>query len=472
MEGAASAANSRCTSLAASRAPSPDLRASEHAHAHAPSPESSLQHVPPDSMSPSELQNGHATAMHQEHPATGHAAADCDTGQAASQPSSPHSSPALSKQQASIPSVTGAVAAEALPVSVATAAAPWFPSEASAAESGQTDSATVVQDSPHPSASKRSHTGMSNETTLKDTSSTSGNMLRQSDGLAHDVSGRSTPDSQQMQPALSSVQLDLATHEAPKAPGLPESSALQPPSDGPSDGQSSCSDMHSLTSPLASVSPRASCPSDSMHSLIDSRRDSPAAGHANTVGPPAAQPGVSLHPVCSPNSVNSSLGHSLDDVSSPPGDDEGTAASNCSQAPVDSNVTVEDTASTRSSSGSAVAAVEAGIVLRLKPAQSGLISDMKQPQAGLATQLHCPLEHSTELAAPSNLPLASHSPISHSPISQSGSSNSLTPRETMQGSIGQTGALSSGSRSDGSASAQEAQYDEHLSSGPQVCNPT
>ena len=133
MEGAASAANSRSTSLAASRAQSPDLHASEHAHAS--SPECSIQRLPSDSTSPSELQSGHATAVHQKQSATASAAADCGSGQAASQTSSRHSSPVVSNHHPSIPSHTGtgAAAAEASPTSVTAAAAPLCPSEASAA---------------------------------------------------------------------------------------------------------------------------------------------------------------------------------------------------------------------------------------------------------------------------------------------------------------------------------------------------
>ena len=274
---------------------------------------------------------------------------------------------------------------------------------------------------------------------------------------------------------LSNAQPELATHEAPKALGLPEASALQPlnpealhpRASGPSDGQSSCSHEHRLLSPLASVGFRASCPSDSMHSSVDSRRDSSAECHADTAGVPAALPRDSPQPVYSPNSVNSSLRHSLDSVSSPPRGERDATASDRTQAAVDSHVTEGDTGSSTSSIGSSDAG-EAGTVSKLEPAQLSLRSDTRQPEAELAAPLQCAHEHSSDLDSPLSPLLASQSPTS-----QSGSSNALAPRETVQDSLGQMGTSSSGRHSHCSSSntAHEAQYEVHLSSGPQVCNP-
>ena len=480
MEGAASAANSRSTSHAASRAQSPDLHVSEHAPAH--SPTASLHHISQLHNSSSlGLQNEHAILMQQQLPATGHAA-DTDISPVASQPSSTHSSPAISKQRPFSASTPSASAAEASPTSVATtAAAPLLPEEASAAESDQADSAPV-QESPRSDAMplKRSHDRISYEKAIKEAdTSSSGNMLRQSGSLGHGVSKRLSPDIQQMQRALYIPSPEPATYpqEVSEAHGSPQSSALHHTVSLLSDdGQSSCSDEHSLkaeTVASASVSSEASCKSDSVNSSAASVCNTTAERHTDTVGVPAVATGINLQSGSSPPSAHSRSRHSLDGNSSPLGGDAGAAAMLHTQAPVDTSRGVEDTGSTThtnrlppQAASSSVAVLEADAVPSLKPAQLSLPSHMRQPEPVL---LQDAVEHSEELDSP-----LSQTHASQLGSSQSGGSSQLASSKTEQSSTGNIGTSPS---SRGSASSvvglpavgQQAQREMRLSSNPQVC---
>ena len=138
------------------------------------------------------------------------------------------------------------------------------------------------------------------------------------------------------------------------------------------------------------------------------------------------------------------------------------------QAAVDSHVTEGDTGSSTSSIGCSDVALEAGTVSKLEPAQLSLSHERRQAEAELAAPLQCAPEHSMEFDSCLSPP-----PTSQSPTSQSASSNAQKPRTTVQDSLGQMGASSSGRHSYCSSSdtAHEAQYEVHLSSGLQVCNP-
>lgn len=479
MEGAASAANSRSTSHTPSRAQSPDLPFSQHAHDE--SPEASSQHkshllVP----SSSELQVGHSTPMQQQLPAADDAA-DSDFSQAASQPGSSHSSPAVSKQRPVSPSVNRAAAVQAsLTLVNTTAAALLSPGpEASVAESKQTND-LPVQQNPDSDAmlSQQPHDFLSSEKAMKGTSSSSGDMLRQSRGLEHSEHSRElSPAIQPMQPASSMAgpETALCPHEVSEARSLPWSLNLHHSASlSSNNSQSSCGNEHSLqpeTAPQAPAGREASCKSDSAQSSVDSVSDTAAELRTDTVAIPAVPSRDILQLGSGLASSNSSCRHSLDGKALPRRSHDSAGTSLCSQAPVSTSITAEDSRSTLHSSTSPTAAsssaavVEADTVLSSVPVQLCLPSDARQAEAD-------PLQHTPAHAMELESPL-SQKHASQSATSQSGSSKHMS-YQTEQSKRGQRGASPQGGSSASShmgllAADQPDQPETHDSSSLQVC---
>ena len=470
MEGAASAANSRSTSHAASRAQSPDLPFSQHVQDH--SPEASLQH---DSHlqgpSLSELQVGHASPMQQQLPAANEAA-DHDFSQAASQPGSSHSSPAVSKQQSSSPSVNRAAAAQAFLVPVETTAAALLSPEASAAESNQTAD-TSVQESPNSDALlfQQSRGCVSYEQSIREISSD--DMRRHSDSLRyHESECKLSPDIHQMQPAsaMSGHELAMRPHEAPDAHDLPQALTLHPTASLPSDhSQCSCSDEHSLQAEIAlqaPVSPEAcrQVPCNSNGSSADCGGDTAAELHTDTVGIPAA-PAIGII------QSGSSCEPPLDGKALQPGGCGSTGTLLCSQAPFSTRIAAEGSRTTLGSStspataSSSAAVVEADTVPSIAQALQCLPSDTGQTEAAPAQHTS---EHSGELESPLNQMHACQSATS-----QSGSSNQVS-HQTEQSKSGRRAASSQGrsfasSNVDLLAADEQDQQERHFSSLLQVC---
>ena len=468
MEGAASAANSRSTSHAASRAQSPDLHLSQHVHVH--SPEASVQHefhlsVPFSS----ELQVGQSSPIQQQLPATDDAV-DSDFSQAASQPGSSHSSPAVSKQQSSSPAAHRAAAAQASLAAMDTIAAALLFPEAPAAESKQTDDVPVPQNlNSDAMLSQQSCDLMSYEKAMKDISSSFHDMLRQSGSLANSTSSHeSSPDIQQMQPAMSEPA--LCPHEASEACNSP----LHPSASLPSnDSQSSCSNEHSLqpeTAQQAAVGPEASCNSDAAQSSGYSSSDTAAELHTDTGAIPAAPARVTLPLGSSPASSNSSCRHSLNGKLPPPGGHDSTGTSLCSQAPVSTSVVAGDSRSTLDSStspttgSSSAAVVEAGTMPLSAPAQLCLASDTRQAEAA---PLQHDSEHSVELGSPSSQRHASQSATSQSRSSKQVSYQTEQSKRGHMGAAPQGGGPAASSVSWLAADQQDEQ-DRHFRSSLQV----
>lgn len=464
MEGAASAANSRSTSHAASRAHSPDLPSLEHAHKH--SLRGSLQH---DSHlhgpSSSELHVGHASPVQQQLPATAHAA---DGDPATSQPGSSHSSPAVSKQRPFSPSVTEGAAAQASPASVdTTATALQFP-EASAAESDKTDHA-LMQGSPGIPAmpTKQSE---DDEEAIKEVSSSAGNMLRQSGSVGHSESQHEmSPDIQQMQPALPMAEPELAAqpHEASEAYILPQSLALCHPASLRSNGsQSRCGSDHSLqaeTAPQAIASLDASSKLDSAGSSADVSETS-AEHHTDSVSSLAAPATGIIQSAFSPASSTSSCRQSLGGKILPAGGHGNAAILLCSQAPVNTSLAAEDSRST--SPSSPVVTVEADAVPALVPTELCVSPDARQVEAASLQQA---ADHPVQLDSS-----LSGMHASQSATSQSGSSIEMVPDQTEQSRTSPMGTSRKGGRSASSQvgsfpAGQQNEHESHSSSGLQVC---
>ena len=480
MEGAASAADSRSTSHAASRAHSPDLPFLEHAHDH--SPKGSLQHDSrPHGPSSSELQVRHASPVQQQLPATAYVA---DSNPATSQPGSSHSSPAVSKQRplkkekglsvtagAFSPSVTEIAAAEASPVSVGTTAATLLSPEASAAESEQTDHA-LVQESPDLPATP-SKQPQDEEEAIKKTSSSAGNMLRQSGSLGQcEIQHEMSPDIQQMQPALSSAGPELAVrpHEASEAHIWPQTSPRPHPASVLSRGsQISCGSEHSLqaeTAPQAAASLEASCRLDSAGSSADSVSDTSAELHTDSVSNTAAPATVMIHSGSSPASSTSSCRHSLGGKTGTAAGHDSAATLLGSQAPVSTGLAAEDSRST--SPSSSVVTVDADAVPG--PAAMCLSPDAGQVEAA---PLQHAVDHPVQLDSSLSRMRGSPSATSQSVTSLSGSSIEVVPDQTEQSRTGHLGTSPTGGG--GSASSQmgsvaaSQQNEIHLSSGLQLC---
>ena len=492
MEGAASAANSRSTSHAASRAHSPDLPSLEHTHNH--SPKGSPQH---DSLlhgaSSSELhvQGRHASPVQQQQqlPATAYIA---DGNPATSQPGSSHSSPAVSKQRppkeekglsvtegALSPSVSEGAAAEASPVSVGTTAATLLCPEASAAESEQTDHA-LVQESPDLPAMPNTQP-QDEEEAIKETSSSAADMLRQSGRLGHsEIQHGMSPDIQQVQPAVSMAGAELAVrpHEASEAHIWPQTSPRPHPASVLSRGsRSSCGIEHSLQTETAIqrvASLEASCKLDGAGSSADSVSDTSVELHTDSVSNPAAPATVMIQSGSSPASSMSSCRHSLGGKEVGAGGPGSTAMLLGSQAPVNTDLAAEDSRST--SRSSSVVTVDADAVPG--PAAMCLSPDARQVEAA---PLQHAVDHSVQLDSPlSQMPAsrlatsqsATSQPVtSQSATSQSGSSIEVVPDQTEQSRTGQTGTSPTGG---GSASSQMGsvaggQREMRFSSGLQVC---
>lgn len=484
MEGAASAANSRNTSHAASRAHSPDLPFLEHAHNH--SPKGSLQHDSHlQSPSSSELHVGHANPVQQQLPATAHAA---DGDPAASQPSSSHSSPAVSRQQpvqerkspsvtegALSPSVTEGAAAQASPVSVGTTVATLLSPEASAAESEQTDHA-LVQESPD-SPAWASKQPQDDEEAIKESSNSASDMLRQSGSLGHsERKHKMSPDIQQMQPAVSMAGPELAAHphEASEAHVPPQTSALRHSASLPSNGSQTSSgserNLQAETAPQALANLEASCKLHSAASSAHSVSGTSAELQTDSVSNPAAPAAVIGQSGSSPASSTSSCRHSLDGNTVPAGGHGSVAMLLGSQAAVNASLAAEDSRST--SPSSSVITVEAeDAVPALAPAGLCLSPDARQVEAA---SLQHAVDHTVQLDSPLSQMHASHSAASQSASSHSGSSIEVVPDQTEQSRTGQMGTSPTGGGSASSqvgspAAGQQNQQETHSSAGLQVC---
>ena len=476
VEGAASAANSRSTSHAASRAQSPDLPSSQHVHGK--SPEATFQHESHLLVqSSSELQSGHSSPLQQQLPATDDAA-DSDFSQAVSQPGSLHSSPAVSKQQSSSHSVNRAAAAQVSLAHMDTTSVALLSAETSAAESKKTDD-FPVRENPNSDAtlSQQSLDLVSYAKVNMETSSRSDDMLRQPDNLGHSSRSRElSPDILQMQHAscMAGPEPDLCPHEPAEACILPQVSSLHPSASLPSmDSQSSYSSEHSLhteTALQAPVGPEASCSSDGAQCSASSVSNI----SAETVAIPAAPAKGILDLGSSPanSSSNSSCRRLLDGKALPLGGHASTGTLLCSQAPVSTSKAVEDSgnmlanSSTSPATASSSAAVmEAGAGPSFVPAQLCLPSDTTQDEAA-------PLQHASEHSAELES-LLSQVHANQSATSQSGSSNQVS-HQTEQSRSGQRGASPQGGTSASSnvselAADQPDQQETHFSSSSQVC---
>ena len=473
MEGAASAANSRSTSHAASRAQSPDLPSSQHVRGK--SPRANFQHECHLLVqSSSELQSGRSSPLQQQLPAT-YDAADSDFSQAVSQPGSLHSSPAVSKQQTSSHSVNTAAAAQASLAHMDTTSVTLLSPETSAAESKKTDDSPVTEN-PNSDAtlSQQSHDLVSYAKVIMDTSSRSDDMLRKSDNLGHSSRSReSSPDILQMRHALSMAgpEPDLCPHEPAEACTLPQVSSLHSSASLPSMGsQSSYSSeysLHSETALQAPVGPEASCSSNGAQCSASSVSNTAA----EAVAIPAAPAKVILDLGSSPAN-SSSCRRLLDGKALPPGGHASTGTLLCSQAPVSTSKAVEDSrnvpanSSASPATGSSSAAVmEADTGPSFAPAQLCLPSDTTQAEAA---PLQHASEHSVELES-----LLSQMHASQSATSQSGSSNQVS-HQTEQSRSGQKGSSPQGGSSassnvSGLAADQPDQRETHFSSKLQVC---
>ena len=477
MEGAASAANSRSTSHAASRAQSPDLPFSQHLH---DSPRASFQHESHLLVSSSsELQAGQSNPMQQRLSARDDAA-DSDSRQAASQPGGSHSSPAVNEQRPSSPSVNRAAAARAFLDPVDTTAAALLSPEASAAESKQTED-VPGQENPNSDAtlSQQSHNLISYDNFLKENNSRSDDMLRQSGSLGY--GGRScelSSNIQQMQPASSMAgpEPDVRPHEASEACNLPQFWSLHHSASVPSmDSQSSCSNEHSLqleVAPQAPVGPEASCNSDDAQCSVDPASKSAAELHRDTVAIPAVPARAVLHLGSSPVSSNSSCRHSLDGKALPPGGRDSTGMLLCSQAPVGNSIAVEDSRSTldNSSTSPATASSSAAVVTPdtgplVAPAQLCLPPDLTQAEAA---PLQHASEHSVELASPLSQMHASQSATSQSENSNQVSYQTEQSRNS-QGGASTQGGSSASSNAGWLAANRLMQQEMHFGSSLQVC---
>lgn len=474
MEGAASAANSRSTSHAASRAQSPDLPSSQHVRGK--SPRANFQHECHLLVqSSSELQSGRSSPLQQQLPAT-YDAADSDFSQAVSQPGSLHSSPAVSKQQCSSHSVNTAAAAQASLAHMDTTSVALLSPETSATESKKTDE-FPVKENPNSDAtlSQQSHDLVSYAKVIMDTSSRSDDMLRKSDNLGHSSRSReSSPDILQMRHASSMAgpEPDLCPHEPAKACTLPQVSSLHSSASLPSMGsQSSYSSeysLHSETALQAPVGPEASCSSNGAQCSASSVSNTAA----EAVAIPAAPVKVILDLGCSPanSSSNSSCRRLLDGKALPPGGHASTGTLLCSQAPVSTSKAVEDSrnvpanSSASPATGSSSAAVmEADTGPSFAPAQLCLPSDTTQAEAA---PLQHASEHSVELES-----LLSQIDASQSATSQSGSSNQVS-HQTEQSRSGQRGASpqeGSSASSNVSGLAADQPDQTRFSSKSQVC---